>query len=187
LNSDSEDTDVCPTLPWPNPLTLHHNATKEQLAFFTGTFREVWDRVDPGDREVLLRHWGPPHWTPDPSIILEPAGSFQKEQGESPACATHLGRRIRVEIGWLCNLLNPAWARLVIAEELAHCFLFATHRPSHTALPPDGEAALKAWRQAQEADAQEVVKRWDATLASHLPEFSEWLGKYMGDGAGERQ
>jgi hypothetical protein len=160
-----------PPLPWPDPLSFHHDATEEQVTFFVSAFQDVWERVDPSDREKMLRHWGPPHMTPDPGIFLLPPGSFQ--HGVSPACVDHLGRRVRVEIEWLCNLPQPARARLVIAEELAHCFLYATHRPSHIALPPKGEAALKAWRQAQEADAQEVVKRWDASLASHYPKFSE--------------
>jgi hypothetical protein len=158
-------------------------ATEAQVAKIGSIFAATWGRIRPEDQSRIRSYWD--HELPLPPGIVLRSKILYTYPGQGPAWVFPRAEGIEFDADRLCDFPSEVWIGLVIAEELAHVFLYATKHPSHMAQQPADVAARGAWYEAREAEARRVLGEWGFDLAEHERAF-KWELSTRGTNAPEK-
>ena len=130
------------------------NVTEEQIAWISRFFTKVWAIIPQDDQGSILAHWDQCNSLP----IIELWPKHPQRQGQPPAQTIAGGYGLSLDLSPLSSFPKDCWIELVIAEELAHNFLFATGASSHALTQPDDPGDLRSHFQAAKTDASTEKK-----------------------------
>jgi hypothetical protein len=146
-----------------------------QVAWIRRYFSKVWEAIPSVDRASICDHWDRCRSLP----VVQLWRRNPQRQGKPPAQTIPGGYGLSIDLVPLSRFPKEYWIELVIAEELAHNFLFATRAKSHTLTEPDDPGDLNSHLRAEKADASReknenmerdavaVLVRWQFSQAEH--------------------
>jgi hypothetical protein len=150
-------TGIVELAPGDSILFISHGGTEDQDKRFLEVLKETWQRVPLADRQTILGYYNRV-FNGCPIVRLGAVG------GAGAAGLAKDGFMIWLDLQTILNWpRGKEDAALVIGEELAHAFLYATEHPTHKAPPPNNDRAspdFQAWDNARENAMQEVLFRW---------------------------
>jgi hypothetical protein len=137
---------------------LTNGVASEDAEQFKKWFAEAWDRVPPYDQKKILAAYS------DQAIVR--VGPPYRHDGIAQAGTPEEGFLMRANSMAIFNFpREEGWVPLVISEELAHAFLFASADSTHVPVVAIKDEAEKA--------ACSVMKRWGCDMDKHT-QIIEW-------------
>jgi hypothetical protein len=138
-------------------LFISQGGSEEQDKRFLEVLKETWQLLPSDSRKTIIEHYKrlSNGW---PVVRLGPLGGAGAAGG--PKDGFMLWFDVSTILGWPRGKQDAA---VVIAEELAHAFMFAIQHPSHTAKPPKKDRASPeyvAWDKTREDAMKEVMYSW---------------------------
>lgn len=140
-----------------NILFISQGGTHEQDERFLEVLKETWQRVPSDCRSTILTFYQK-RFNGWPVVRLAPLGGAGMAGG--PKDPFMLCFDLSTILKWPRGKNDAA---LVIAEELAHAFMFAVQHPSHMQEPPSNDKTSPehlAWDRAREDAMKEVLFSW---------------------------
>jgi hypothetical protein len=136
----------------------------DQDGRFLEVLKETWQLVPSDCRKAILSYYGK-RFNGWPVVRLAPLGGAGTAGG--PNDPFMLWFDSSTILNWPRGKYDAA---LVIAEELAHAFMFAVQHPSHMQDPPNNDKTSQeylAWDKAREDAMKEVLFSWPFVDRAH--------------------
>jgi hypothetical protein len=143
--------------PGESVLFISQGGTQEQDERFLEVLKETWQLVPSDSRKTILDYYRK-RFNGWPVVRLAPLGGAGTAGGPNDPFML-----------WFDSSTILHWPRgkpdalLVIAEELAHAFMYAVQHPSHMQDPPNNDRASQeylAWDKTREEAMKEVLFSW---------------------------